>query len=530
MRNMVFMLTVLILLISCNEEDGIDNSPKTLIVFDNTQGISYVTVYEDPRRRDIDIITRVPAGKISQEIEYMPSSSMPFYFTYHVGLREISDFTFDFRPELGRDQTEVRIDLDVTTNIIIRKLEDAVSSHDQLLSNDSFIIFQNNSTSSFRLQHGSSSITPDNLSSPVVMPGEMAHYRRTPGEVSPYHLFIGGQEVRFPDSLINFKAGYAYIFTYVNSGISLIHEIELTLRNVLVVPGTTFANKLLWLQTNAQNGETYYVSINEDEIIPRHVLSFSNQNVTIILYNNAAMRTVSPNAHHTGDLFTIESGVTLILDNNITLQGRQHSRFGDDYVVVRVNNGGALIMNNNSRIIENGQSSIRISSGGRFIMNGDNILNTVFINDGGIFTMNGGKVTGGSGIINSGVFTMNGGEISGNRGNTSAGVHNSGGIFNMRGGIISNNTATNYNWFIVVSGGVVNRNDAIFRISNGIVYGRNAEVGLSNQSERGGAAALFNSEGVAQHGIFNNDDTFVPFGNLETTNDTIHVVDGVLQR
>jgi hypothetical protein len=235
MKKFLFITAITIillgLLISC-EEDGIA-PPETLIVFNNTQGISDVTVFEDPRRRNNDIIARVPAGQLSKEIKWAANASTSFYFTYNVGVTGITGFTFDYVPPFGRDQIETSIISGVTNNITIPKLEDTVLSSDMLLSNDSFIVLTNSSSFSFRLQRGSIAIIPDNLpDAPVVMAGEMAHYRINPGAVSAYHLFTRGLEIQFPDSLINFEAGYVYVFDYTINGISFVRITRLVLGNL----------------------------------------------------------------------------------------------------------------------------------------------------------------------------------------------------------------------------------------------------------------------------------------------------------
>jgi hypothetical protein len=118
-------------------------------------------------------------------------------------------------------------------------------------------------------------------------------------------------------------------------------------------------------------------------------------------------------------MFTVGSGFTLILDNNITLRGGWAS-------VVSVQKDGKLIMNNGSTVTGNTESFER---GG--------------VSVSGIFTMNGGTISGnrGSGVrVSGGTFTMNGGTISGNK---VGGVNMQyGGTFTMSGGKIFGNTAT----------------------------------------------------------------------------------------
>jgi len=83
-------------------------------------------------------------------------------------------------------------------------------------------------------------------------------------------------------------------------------------------------------------------------------------------------------------------------------------------------------------------------------------------------------------------------------------------------------------------GGVWVKPHGVFRITNGIIYGKNeTDVSLRNNAESG-AALSFHFEdsttvlGTAQYGTFNGD-TWISNGNLYATDNTIRVVNGVLQ-
>jgi hypothetical protein len=167
---------------------------------------------------------------------------------------------------------------------------------------------------------------------------------------------------------------------------------------------------LTWLSINAETGGAYTITlINNYEIIAPKTLSYSGKTVGITLTGGTTERTVSLST--TGTLFTVESGVTLTLDNNVTLQGRSDNTAS----LVRVNSGGRLVMNTGSKITGNISSSSSSSSYG-------------------------------SGVYIAGTFTMNGGTISGNTVSSSysaygGGVYFSGsGTFTMSGGTISDNT------------------------------------------------------------------------------------------
>ncbi|MCL1930906.1 MAG: InlB B-repeat-containing protein, partial [Treponema sp.] len=170
------------------------------------------------------------------------------------------------------------------------------------------------------------------------------------------------------------------------------------------VQGTNLVEKLKWLNSNAQSNTNYLLEVNRDELLGPNTLSYSGKsNITIRLIGIGSTRVID--LYNSGSFFTIESGVTLILDENIVLKGKTDNSVS----LVRVN-GGNLIMNNGSKITGNTASSpIAPSYGGG-----------VYVNN-GTFTMNGGEISGNTALGGGGVyvrypgtFTMNGGKISGN--------------------------------------------------------------------------------------------------------------------
>ena len=139
-----------------------------------------------------------------------------------------------------------------------------------------------------------------------------------------------------------------------------------------VVSGSALTNQLAWLRDNAENNTHYIIGLHTDETIRSQALPAGRSNVTITLRGSGGMRTV--NLYGSGSLFTVGSGVTLILDSNIILNGNERSA-AHDYLI-RVNNGGTLIMNGGE--IRNHETV----SGG-----------AVFVAAGGTFSMRGGTIT-----------------------------------------------------------------------------------------------------------------------------------------
>jgi len=269
-------------------------------------------------------------------------------------------------------------------------------------------------------------------------------------------------------------------------------------------PGATLADKLTWLETNAASNNTYIITLNYDEGIGPKTLSYSGKSNVTLRMKNTVMRTVSLSSY--GTLFTVRSGVTLILDSNITLQGRNNSN-NNDYIygLVSVDSNGTLIMNAGTKITGNTNSSPNSYSavgGGVYV-------------SGGTFTMNGGEISGntvsanysayGGGVYvtSSGTFTMNDGKISGNTVSASSsssnykygggGVYVSGGTFTMNGGEISGNTASTSSTSstLYVFGGGVYVNQGRFTKNGGTIYGSNGDV-TSNTVENKSGTLLDN--------------------------------------
>ena len=228
--------------------------------------------------------------------------------------------------------------------------------------------------------------------------------------------------------------------------------------------GTRLAEKLDWLRAFAQTGGKYIFEITADENIPAQTLAFSGKNnISLTIRGRGANRTLNNG-------FTVASGVTLVLDNNITLRGAG----------VSVNSGGTLVMNNGSAITGDG-----VNVSGTFTMNGGTISGRVSM-EGGTFTMNDGTVPGGVYVDYGATFTMSGGAISnevrvGSSSNTTTGTFTmsggtvSGGVsvwsgtFTMRDGTISGNTGNRRGVFVsgqsrYVAGGT-------FTMSGGTISG-----------------------------------------------------------
>jgi len=248
---------------------------------------------------------------------------------------------------------------------------------------------------------------------------------------------------------------------------------EFSLIKAQTAQGGNLNAKLEWINSNAQNRTAYIITQNNNEDLAPQDLSCRGNNVIIILKGDTTERTV--NLSRNGSLFTINSGVTLILDNNITLKGLDSNNTS----LVRIHSWGTLIMNEGAKIKDN-------------IMTTNN-------------TTSGGGVS-----INEGTFIMKGGEISGNKSLGPAqkdvwylggGVQVYKGIFNMEGGKISNNESADS------GGGIEVAEDGIFimsgnaEISDNISYGGVGGVYVTNGTFTMNGGTISGNKGGGDGGV-----------------------------
>ena len=266
------------------------------------------------------------------------------------------------------------------------------------------------------------------------------------------------------------------------------------------------AAQLANLQTSAKSNGVYNIYISADESIKPTVLSYSGRtNISVTLRSADAEHIISLSS--IGPLFTVGSGVTLTLNNNVTLQGRPDNNNS----LVHVNNGGTLIMNAGSLITGNKSSTW----GGGVFIDG----NGTFLLNGGIISDNTSTAWGGGVFVKSGNFTMNSGYISGNTTSSDGGgVYVFDGVFTMNGGTINANTASSG------GGGGVYAYNGTFYIASGTIYGSN-EIDPQKANNASYGSAL---SGYAEYGYFNGG-TWYSNGDLYDSDNTIGVSGGLLQ-
>jgi hypothetical protein len=267
-----------------------------------------------------------------------------------------------------------------------------------------------------------------------------------------------------------------------------------------------------------------------------------------------------------GNLIRMAGNHTVIL-RDLTLKGHSGNNGPLVYVLGTFIMQSGTITGNTNSTASSGGGGVLVSSSRTFTMYGGVISDNTGKSGGGVYlyggtlTMHGGEISGntstGSGggveILNgtfdmyngtisgntaitqgggvysySGTFTMHDGTISGNTGDRGGGVNVGGGTSTMRGGEISGNTANNSTYG---GGGVYVAAAGTFRLVTGTIYGSSnpADPSLRNTANTGAALYMY-SGATAQRGTFAaNGTTWNSNANLTTNNNTIRVVEGVLQ-
>ena len=311
------------------------------------------------------------------------------------------------------------------------------------------------------------------------------------------------------------------VVTLLVTGVTIVHAQS----SEIIVQGNSLTEKLDWLNAFAQSNGTYIIEINTDERVTSQNITYSGKNnITITLKGNNGNRTIRLSSRY--ERLTVGSGITLILDNNITLQGvGSHPNTSSTGGVVYVVSNGRLIMNKGASIIhdtsyDNGHYSSYPDGhgvyldGGSFTMNDGLITGKrgygVFLRD-GIFIMNDGTISSNSfgGVASqfgNGTFTMTGGSITGNWGGVSMGA----GTFTMSGGSISGNKkhSNNSNY----GGGVyISNSNSSFIMSGGEIKGNTTDFGGGVSVSNGGNFTInggeisgntAHSDGGGVHGYF----------------------------
>ena len=244
------------------------------------------------------------------------------------------------------------------------------------------------------------------------------------------------------------------------------------------------------------NGKNYVINItgNIDGITPLTAALTGDtgfglaENIAITLTGNGTLNTADAN----GGMLRVGGGQKLVIDGNLTLNGRrsgQNGHAGDNIstAIIFVQTDGILILKNG--IITGNTTSqigavggVQLGANSSFIMEGGEISgNEASQRGGGVttasnsaFTMNGGIISGntagsqGGGVVvsSNSTFNMNSGTITGNTSNAGGGGVLVQGTFNMAGGSITSNIARQS------GGGIAINNDGTFsKTGNSVITG-----------------------------------------------------------
>ncbi|MDR0643491.1 MAG: hypothetical protein LBG05_01060 [Treponema sp.] len=250
---------------------------------------------------------------------------------------------------------------------------------------------------------------------------------------------------------------------------------------------TAFANAIAAINSDTIGG-TYTITLTES-FTSDPIVFTSNAEKTIVLKGDEFRRTIWNKGGVV--LFTIPKGITLVLDNNITLNGAHKA---SSLVSVK---GGTLTMKDGSIVCDAQYSGVIVNGYGTFLMVGGTISgNTADSNGGGVsvgrgsFTMTGGTISsntaaslGGGVYVNEGIFTMAGGTISDNTADSNGGgVNVDRGSFTMTGGTISGNTAgVSGGGVLVFEGRFLKKGGGTIDVTNSA---RSAEVVYADKNKR----------------------------------------------
>ena len=240
------------LVTSCNNgtlSPQTPQEPLTLIVLDNTSGISAALVHSSSQRREEDLIAEIPTGHIfSREWN---SGTFNFYFSFRIRLKDVHGFSMIFVPSIGLDRHIRTVTANTITRIDIPLLSQAAIGAVELSSGRSYLVIQNDSGFDFSLQEGYGVITRP--ISPDWVAQTTTQFEIPPGSASRFHLLSAGMErIYFPFDHV-FMANYAETFIFNGSNLTFNKRIGITLANIVDVmtpQGGTLAVNMVPLGNN----------------------------------------------------------------------------------------------------------------------------------------------------------------------------------------------------------------------------------------------------------------------------------------
>ena len=286
-------------------------------------------------------------------------------------------------------------------------------------------------TVTYNLNGGTGYTTP-NITSETVDAGASVTlpYGYSLNLSKPNYVFCGWNTSATPASgsgrTNNYNPGASYTPT---ASITLYARWELP-DQTLSDTSTTLKTKMDWLQSNAFSEVTYTVNVYTNETLASYFwLSMASSSATVKLVGSGGRKTISY-TYVGQSMITMSGNWTLILGNNITLQG---------------------LPNNNAAVVYVGGSN-----------------NTLIMESGSEITGNISSSYGGAVYVYGGTFEMKGGNIYGNQASQGGGVYlENYCTFKMSGGNIYSNTAKGS----AAKGGGVFMGSGTIKKTGGTIYG-----------------------------------------------------------
>ncbi|GAB6392652.1 MAG: hypothetical protein MdMp014T_2025 [Treponematales bacterium] len=199
----------------------------------------------------------------------------------------------------------------------------------------------------------------------------------------------------------------------------------------LVYDHNGLKDALDWLGGNALSDNTYLIVLDADEsAFAPYTLAFNERSNVGVSLLSGSESVLTVQLSGAGSLFTVSSGVTLTIRENIELRGIS----GNTAALVEVNSAGTLEATGNAKITGN-TNSYSGCGGGVYVYGGTFTLS-------GSASVSGNSTTFGGGVyVLGGTFIMSGGSVSNNTADGNGGGIEIKGTFIMSGGSVSNNTA-----------------------------------------------------------------------------------------
>jgi len=243
-KRIVFVVVITIFLVSCTgffdtrelveivdmgERDANGNIISTTHVeFDNRGRIFPVDVFSSYTRdfkvnKDI-----IKAGELTDEIPWVPTKegdSFFFYLTYYM---PVEGFHIPFIPQAW-GTTQISIPFNTTTTIPIHNLTNVITNLESPLTNDVYIIIDNNFTTAVRLEKGGSGssivIQPENIKTDTINPGSKGLYKITPASTTGgYNIRITTTLHNLPSEISSLNSGNLYIISFSAAGVPVLKE------------------------------------------------------------------------------------------------------------------------------------------------------------------------------------------------------------------------------------------------------------------------------------------------------------------